>query len=274
MRYAKIFLRADSAKGVLEIPVAVVTDLDIKPKKYFEENTNEIAEYYQINDSHTKELISNFSFLTDIDFSSVRLKKFSQKEALEKAFKILLPHGQKSIILKKLFELSDIPKKIDLESDLLQIKNDALQSKQFEEQKVKYFVGTDWTLEYLLGLSCLKNLFYEAILTAKLLQKSDEFELDEKEYIDAVNEIKLQVQKDFSTWEVSRMNPEEIAYKLYWETMQGKGTNKTSKAIVAQCLASLLIKEKDNSSLISQVQKDQYLKYLIDAINHVTNVQP
>ena len=87
--------------------------------------------------------------------------------------------------------------------------------------------------------------------------------------------IKHQVQIDFSTWEeVSKMNPEEIAYKLYWETMQGKGTNKTSKAIVAQCLASLLIREKDNLSLISQVQKDQHLKYLIDAINHVTNVQP
>ena len=275
LRYAKIFLRADSAKGVLDIPVAVVTDLDIKPKKYFEEYTNEIAEYYQINDTHIEELTSIFSFLKDIDFSSVGLKKFSQKEALEKAFRNLLPRGQKGIILKKLFELSDISKKIDLESDLLQIKNDALQSKQIEEQKVKYFVGTDWTLEYLLGLSCLKNLFYEAILTAKLLQKSDEFDLDEKEYIDAVNEIKHQVQIDFSTWEeVSKMNPEEIAYKLYWETMQGKGTNKTSKAIVAQCLASLLIREKDNLSLISQVQKDQHLKYLIDAINHVTNVQP
>jgi putative ATP-dependent endonuclease of OLD family len=32
LRYAKIFLRADSVKEVLDIPVAVVTDLDIKQK--------------------------------------------------------------------------------------------------------------------------------------------------------------------------------------------------------------------------------------------------
>jgi hypothetical protein len=197
-----------------------------------------------MNDAHIKVLTSEFLSIKDIDFSIIQQTKFSEKEAIEKEFRILLPHGQKGIILKRLFELNGISKKIDLESDLLQIKIDALKSKQFEDQKVKYFVGTDWTLEYLLGLSCLKNLFYEAILTAKLLQKSDAFDLNEQEYIDAVYEIKQQVQTDLADWETSKMTIEDIAYKLYWEIMQGKGKNKTSKAIVAQCLASLLERRK------------------------------
>jgi hypothetical protein len=33
-------------------------------------------------------------------------------------------------------------------------------------------------------------------------------------------------------------------------------------------------KEKNNQPLISRVKEDTYLKYLIDAITHVTNVQP
>jgi putative ATP-dependent endonuclease of the OLD family len=272
LRYARIFLRADETKGILEIPVAVVTDLDIKPKIYFENYPDE-TKIYKLSQTEVQNVSSQFGELTGINFSPLFGIEYSSKAKLESDFKSLIPKELK-VKTKAGDSLSEllVPTDFNLHS-LPNIRLNALQKRQFEDQKVKYFVGTDWTLEYLLGLSCLKNLFYEAILTAKLLQKSDEFDLDEKEYVDAVDEIKHQVQIDFSTWEVN-MNPEEIAYKLYWETMQGKGTNKTSKAIVAQCLASLLIREKDNSSLISQVKKDQHLKYLIDSINHVTNDQP
>ena len=148
-----------------------------------------------------------------------------------------------------------------------------LQDRQFEDQKVKYFIGTDWTLEYLLGLSCLKNLFYEAILVAKLLQKSNDFEFNDDEYSEEIKRINQKVNGEIASWEELETSS-EIAYKLYWEIMQGKGKNKTSKAIVAQCLASLLEREKNNQSLVSRVKKDPHLKYLIDAIAHVTNVQP
>lgn len=271
LRYAKIFLREDETKFILEIPIAVITDLDIKPRKYFEENQDE-KKIYKLTITEIQKLNNQFRELASINFSPLLGIEYTSKSKLESAFKSLIPKESK--VKTRAGELlSTLLVPIDFNLDTLpSIRVKALQNRQFEDQKVKYFIGTDWTLEYLLGLSCLKGLFYEAILTAKLLQKSDDFDINEQEYIDAVSEIKQQVQTDLADWEASKMDIEDIAYKLYWEIMQGNGKNKTSKAIVAQCLASLLEKEKNNLSLKSQVKRDPHLQYLIDAINHVSNV--
>jgi len=149
------------------------------------------------------------------------------------------------------------------------IKNNVLSKKMFYEQKVKYFVGKDWTLEYLLGLSCIKNLFYEAILTAQLILKSDDFDESSLEIIEEIKEIKKIVEKDIREWEKT-MNREEIAYKLYWEIMQGKDKNKTSKAVVAQCLSSLFKEQPE--TLKNEILQDEYLKYLVEAIKYAANV--
>lgn len=272
LRYAKIFLRADDATGVLDIPVAVVTDLDIKPRKYFEEYQDE-KKVYEITQTEIDTVKTQFSVLSTIDFSSLLSVQYSSKTKLEADFKNIVPKELK-IKTKAAEAISQLLVNIDFNLDGLKlIRDKAYKDKQFEDQEVKYFVGTDWTLEYLLGLSCLKNLFYEAILTAKLLQKSDDFDLNEQEYIDAVAEINRKANGEIASWEEMKTSP-QIAYELYWEIMQGKGTNKTSKAIVAQCLASLLEKEKNNQTLKKQVEQDPNLQYLIESIKHAANVQP
>lgn len=273
LRYAKIFLRAEESKGILDVPVAVITDLDVKPKKYFEEYPTE-NKVYKVTQTEIDGLKGQFVELSNIDFSSILEIEYTSKNNLEIDFKNLIPKELK-IRTKSGKALSDIliPVPFDL-NNLDTLRSQAYSKKQFEDQKVKYFVGSEWTLEYLLGLSCMKNFFYEAILTAKLLQKSDDFDSSDQEYGDAINEIKQQVQSDLSTWETQQVNGEDIAYKLYWEIMQGKGPNKTSKAIVAQCLASILNREIENQTLKSAVMEDVHLTYLIKAIKHVTNVQP
>ncbi|MGX7686591.1 ATP-dependent nuclease [Flectobacillus roseus] len=271
LRYAKIFLRANSTKGVLDIPVAVVTDLDIKPRKYFEENTVE-KKMYKITDTNINTIKTQFNVLSTIDFSSLLGIEYSSKSKLESDFKSLIPKDSK-VKIKAGEYLSALLVPVDFNLDTLpDIMANVLQDRQFEDQKVKYFIGTDWTLEYLLGLSCLKDLFYEAILTAKLLQKSDDFDFNDDEYREEIKRINQKANGEIASWEELETTP-EIAYKLYWEIMQGMGKNKTSKAIVAQCLASLLEREKNNQSLVSRVKKDQHLKYLIDAIKHAANVQ-
>lgn len=272
LRYAKIFLRADETKGILEIPVAVVTDLDIKPKIYFEEYRDE-AKIYKLTQTEIQTVSSQFDELTGIDFSPLFGIEYSSKAKLELDFKSLIP--KESRVKTKAGDLlskSLVPTDFNLNS-LPNIRFNALQKRQFAHQRVKYFIGTDWTLEYLLGLSCLKNLFYEAILIAKLLQRSDDFDFNDDEYKEETKKINQKVNGEIASWEEIKTSS-EIAYELYWEIMQGKGKNKTSKAVVAQCLASLLEREKNNLSLINKVKKDQHLRYLIDAINHVTDVQP
>ncbi len=273
LRYAKIFLRANEDGDILDVPVAVITDLDVKPKKYFEEYSTENL-VYKVTQTEIDDLKGQFIELSNVDFSSILGIEYTSKNNLEIDFKNLIPKELK-IKTKSGKALSDMlnPVPFDL-NNLITLRSQAYSKKQFEDQKVKYFVGTEWTLEYLLGLSCMKNFFYEAILTAKLLQKSDDFDSSDQEYIDAIGEIKLHVQGELDAWETQQISEEEIAYKLYWEIMQGKGTNKTSKAIVAQCLASILNREIKNQTLKSAVMQDVHLSYLINAIKHVTNVQP
>lgn len=273
LRYTKIFLRANEDGDILDVPVAVITDLDVKPKKYFEEYPTENI-VYKVTQTEIVVLKGQFVELSNVDFSSILEIEYTSKNNLEIDFKNLIPKELK-IKTKSGKALSDMlnPVPFDL-NNLDTLRSQAYSKKQFKDQKVKYFVGTEWTLEYLFGLSCMKNFFYEAILTAKLLQKSDDFDASDQEYGDVINEIKQQVQSDLSTWETEQVNGEDIAFKLYWEIMQGKGTNKTSKAIVAQCLASILQREMENQTLISAVMEDVHLSYLINAIKHVTNVQP
>lgn len=272
LRFAKIFLRKETDKGELDIPVAVITDLDVKPKEFYEDDDNNITSptYYQVSEGDIACIKAQFSQIQDIDFTDITSEKYGSKTEIEKAFKNIIPQklGLKTKVGKVLCELVQ-PTNIDLNNDLPTIKNNVLSKKMFYEQKVKYFVGKDWTLEYLLGLSCIKNLFYEAILTAQLILKSDDFDESSLEIIEEIKEIKKVVEKNMREWEKT-MNREEIAYKLYWEIMQGKDKNKTSKAVVAQCLSSLFKEQPE--TLKNEILQDEYLKYLVEAIKYAANV--
>lgn len=131
---------------------------------------------------------------------------------------------------------------------------------KYNGQGVKTFISPVWTLEYDICLSGLRRLFYKAVLYAEKIQNSDKYCLtDEK-----IKEIEGQIANDIKTWE-GKSN-EEVATLIYKDIVIKKSI---SKAIISQCFAELLKKEKDPLKEI--LLADDKVKYLIDAINYVTS---
>lgn len=222
LRYSRILLRQD--RSTVGIPVAVVTDCDVKP-------------YYVVvqDDGSEKE-------------------KFSEKNE----------ESEKAIATKKA---------------------------RYEEGEIHAFISPRWTFEYCLALSCLGAEFHKAIHYAKKILNSNAISLTNEKIAaadrDAADEAK----------EWAGLSPKEKAYKMYC-TMLGNDGKSSLKAIVAQCLASMLkwnisiipngvtkekmfdlelygyrVDEERRIKLKQQIESDCYLKYIVDAIKYAIGVQ-
>lgn len=163
--------------------------------------------------------------------------------------------------------------------------------KLYKEDLIEPFVAPHWTLEYVLALSTLKRDFYKAVLCAKKIQNSNKYALTNEK----IQEVDREVDDKFSEWEKDKRSEEWIAYEIYNNTMLVK-ENKISKAIVAQCFASILwfgildlsnvtnaseemmfdldmyrqkIDLSKKESLKSKILEDNQLRYLVNAIRYV-----
>lgn len=169
------------------------------------------------------------------------------------------------------------------------------ESEQAEKEKnEKYtsgsvcgFTSTRWTLEYCIAMSCLSNDFHKAIHYGKKIQSA-------REYISLTNqkitEANQAVEEETRQWQGSPQG--EIAYKMYGLMLNEEGKSGL-KAIVAQCLASILrwkvslipdefaqekmfdidlyglkTDEQKKAELKAKIEEDQYLKYIVDAIKY------
>lgn len=103
-------------------------------------------------------------------------------------------------------------------------------------------VAKEWTLEWCLYKSCLSNIFKDAIV--KVHSGTDEFKKDEN------NNYKDTFQRKF----IEKLSKKD-------------GTSPIDKVAVANEFAELL--ENDMTISKNQLEKDDYLLYLIDAIKHV-----
>ncbi|HOV12648.1 MAG TPA: AAA family ATPase [Spirochaetota bacterium] len=124
------------------------------------------------------------------------------------------------------------------------------------DENIKGFVSPDWTLEYVIALSGLKEYLYQAILHAKEIKSKDDYWLENYNITDSIKEIKQ--------FEKNGKKPEEIAYEIYNPLFN----KSASKAVTAQ-IFSILINEhkKDVTKLL---KSDQKISYLREAIEHVT----
>jgi putative ATP-dependent endonuclease of OLD family len=77
--------------------------------------------------------------------------------------------------------------------------------------------------------------------------------------------VNQKVESDFTTWTSVNKSNQEIAKAIYEGYMLDK---MISKSIVAQCFATLL---KEREGIKGRIVADEKLKYLVDAINYVTD---
>ncbi len=162
--------------------------------------------------------------------------------------------------------------------------------KYYTKDAVKGFISPQWTFEYCLAQSCLKDDFHRAVHYGKKIKNSDKYALtDEK-----IAEADKAVSDERRLWK--DLSGEEIAYKIYGLMLNANGKSGL-KAIVAQCLASILkwkiavvpkgmtqaqmfdlelyqlkVDEDKKQKLKELIETDPYLKYIVDAIKYAVGV--
>jgi putative ATP-dependent endonuclease of OLD family len=281
-RYATIFLRKDETKDLdlpayqnewLDIPISIITDLDIRPIEYYQDPKNEDKSGFQINDTNIEE-IKKISPL--IDFEVIKDKIFTSASSFDTA--INSAKKEKKNLAKSIRTKIKTKAKFDnITNEIITtIKGEKLNEKKTEisKQNIKTFVAQNWTLEYELALSLLKEFYYEAVLRAEQLQSDNSLILGD--------EIKQQIKDDCTKFfnGNSSSTPEKIAYDIYKPLMNGN----VSKAITAQCLAGVLNENADHVKdliltpktlenpirVVKDDVKTSTLGYLIDTIIHAT----
>ena len=156
---------------------------------------------------------------------------------------------------------------------------------------IKGFIAPRWTLEYCLALSALASDFHKAIHYAKKIKNSDKYSLT----VDKIQSENRMVETEQSEWK--QFSNEEKAYKIF-QLMLDESNKSGLKAIVAQCLASMLkwkyvektddlteenmfdldlyqyrILEDERIKLKEIIENDPYINYLAKAIRYAVGLE-
>ena len=144
----------------------------------------------------------------------------------------------------------------------------AEKEKKYNGQGIKTFISPDWTLEYDIALStAFREEFYNAVLCAEKIQNSNAYGLTSEK----IEEINQQVKADFDKWNSANKTNKEIAKEIYENYILAKTIR---KPIIAQCFTAILFKrferEESKERLRKEIELDEKLKYIVDAIKYVT----
>lgn len=171
------------------------------------------------------------------------------------------------------------------EEESLQAQED--KNSTYTTGSVRGFTSARWTLEYCLAMSCLSDDFHKAVhYGKKVLNARDYISLTDAK----IDEANREVAKEAQEWEAFSVS--ERAYHIYKLMLNSDGKSGL-KAIVAQCLASLLrwrisivpdgltqekmfdldlygfkTDEGKKAALKFEIEHDQFLSYIVQAIKY------
>lgn len=165
--------------------------------------------------------------------------------------------------------------------------NEKEKNEKYTKGSVHGFTSPRWTLEYCIAMSSLSEDFHKAVhYGKKILNAREHISLTNKKITDA-NKI---VEEEKKQWH--HLSLPENAYNIYNLMLNGDGKS-SLKAIVAQCLASILrwkisvipnelsqekmfdldlysLKkdEEKRLELKTKIEEDQFLSYIVKAIKY------
>lgn len=256
-RYVKIFQRKDGQQ--IGIPVAIVTDLDVRSIEYYHDDCDEERKKKILHCSEAvKKAIGekcpsvDFTDLPDYLITKTELDDYLTSHKKEcvggKGVK-----DQERKDAKKYFD--DNATEITEESItyIRQKRTEAL-SLLYPDGEIKLFVAKNWTLEYEIAISGLYKELAMAICMAKGEQSGKPVTIEAaQKTVDA---------------EYHSGTDCMVAYQIFKPINDGI----VSKAIVAQYLAEIL--ELKSEKCKSVIESDENLAYLVNAIKHVTPEKP
>lgn len=256
-RYAKIFLRKDDSD--IGLPVSIISDLDVRSIEYFKDVS--IPEFILIDDK----VITQFKGIsTDIDYTNIP-DFFINKSEFENyisTYKTIarFPTGKK--IKEMLIDAFDKLPKTVLNDEIIQTIREKKKSKiiaQWGKGAIRIFLPEKWTLEYDIACSGLYKYLDLAILIASIEKNSPSIIIEDCVFENAKTAIE-------EKYPEAGLTPQQ-SYDIFKPLSKGS----ISKASTAQYLAEILESEdKKDPTLKKTLKSDPYLKYLCDAIYHVT----
>ena len=254
-RYAKIFQRTDRQQ--MGIPVAIVTDLDVRSIEYYQEDPDEkrIKKILHCTDGVKGELEGKCPF---VDFNALPEYIMSKADLNEFLHSHKMEGVRENRIKKKERDRDAVSAFFDNHAEDItaeaieherQIKRKELAS-IYPEGDIKLFVAKHWTLEYEIAKSGLYQELAISVRLAKAEQAGKELTIEE-----ATKEVKEAYNDGIN---------DAVAYKIFKPINDGT----VSKAIVAQHLASII--ESNDKNYKDLFEQDECLAYITKAINHVT----
>lgn len=267
-RYVSIFNRRDNNN--FNLPISVITDLDIRAIEYYKDKDEkrEIPTVWLMDDIKGELERKN----PEVNYE-VFPKIIESKSALENAIRTNKKDGFPKPIEKNIKELTDILDRIDkreINKEILctirEIRRQKLE-KSIMIDNVKLYLPQFWTLEYEIASSGLYKLLRAAVLAAK------EEKLHPEEIIDdnKLNDIWDIVVKEYP-------NSHSLTLQDSYDIFKPLNDGDVSKAITAQYLSAMILGEIpptkngkfEKTEVIKILKTDSNLKYIIDAIFHVT----
>jgi putative ATP-dependent endonuclease of OLD family len=149
----------------------------------------------------------------------------------------------------------------EVNSENIKKKHDGVKEK-YEVDNVKAFISPQWTLEFDIACSCLKTEIFAAI---KMAADYEKFDKKDEQIIKKSSEYIKEASEEIQSWNTSSIF--EMAKNITVKVVIKKYI---SKAVVAQCFAKILSEKNFNEKEIESIRSDEYLKYIVDAIDYVT----
>ncbi|MEK4563768.1 AAA family ATPase [Alkalihalobacillus sp. FSL R5-0424] len=253
-RYSKIFCRSDDwlNKGLpdLKLPVSLITDLDIKPIQQYSKS----AKQYSIeNQEQLINLEDKLELNTPLNFDNYSFedKVFEKISDIRNEINFLYGSNLKADKNEDIDIICGKSVTKEFLEELEKRKIERLKKEYSRNSNLKVFISPKWTLEYSLALSSINVELAKSIHEARFKEPYNN--------------------RNAAVWNTMREDivfgdneSADLAYKIF-KPLHKKNV---SKAVVAQLLAKSL-KEK-SLDIKSEIEDDEYLSYIIDAIYHVT----
>ncbi|MET3212189.1 UNVERIFIED_CONTAM: putative ATP-dependent endonuclease of OLD family [Paenibacillus sp. PvR008] len=233
-RYTSIFLRKEGTK--LNFPVSIVTDMDLKPISYYR---NELC-YFELNEDDENAIQS---IIPEINGKSIKDLYIKFSDLTD----VISGHIGRKITSDEKLEIHDLIKvknKQQYGKFLINREKRIKENFRHETEMTRVFLSSPWTLEYALAESSLSTLLQESILEAHYKTPKNRV-LKKKEW-DEIDSTELR------------------SVEIYQFVLE----NQISKSVISQLLASKIIDNKNE--LFTLISNDNKIRYLIDAIKHVT----
>lgn len=267
-RYVNIFKRKDEKS--FDIPIAVISDLDIRALEYYDDNSKDRkTPYYWLKETVRPDLEA---VTTEVDYDNMA-SVYGSFTAFEKDVRANKTEDFAPIVetINRLKKVLTDDKKTKLNEAILSTirkeKTKRLES-EINKGKTKLFLPKAWTLEYEIAGSGLYRLLATAIRAAGIEAGNQDVEMSDETLLGLWN----QVREDYPDGHVVT---KDEAYSIFAPLNDGT----VSKAITAQFLAGMITGElppiKGDADLREMVkgiiENDERLEYIKKAIEHVTS---